>query len=102
MTFLKNRILKLPKNVLDSEFCFPNWNAVHKLQGAPKPVEFRTLVDIHNSIGRRRTNPNWIVQKASQSAKNHFEDGQTATQSFPRQQVPFSSDHGLLQIPKKR
>ena len=83
-------------NILDGEFRVTNWNAVNELQGAPKSMKFRALVNVHNSVSRRWPDPNRIIQKASQSAKNNFEYRKSTTQPLARQKISFSRDHCLL------
>jgi hypothetical protein len=77
----------------------PHGDTVDELQGRPQPVELRALVDIDDSVGRRFPVPDGVVQEAFDPGQDHFEDGETAAESFTSQEVSLFCYLGLFGIP---
>lgn len=81
---------------LSCELVGPHRDAVDKLHGTPQPVEFDTLVHVHDAIGGWRAPPDGVLQVAPNSGQDDFEHGQATAEPLLGQQVTFSSDGDLL------
>ena len=87
-------------NLLDSVLVRPDGNGVNELQSRPQTVEFDAFIDVHDTVCRSGTCPDWIVQESPNAGQDDLEDGQTTAEPFSRQQVAFFGNHALLQNAK--
>ncbi len=71
-------------------------DAVHKLHGAPQPVELHALVHVHHAVAGQWAAPDWVVQITADASQNDLEYGETAAQPLFRQQVTLTGDGNLL------
>lgn len=55
------------RHLLCRELVRAHGDAVDELHGAPQAVELHTFVDMHHTVGGRRTAPHWILQEAADS-----------------------------------
>lgn len=54
-------------HLLCRELVRAHGDAVDELHGAPQAVELHTFVDMHHTVGGRRTAPHRILQEAADS-----------------------------------
>lgn len=60
---------------LSCELVGPHGDAVDELHGTPQPVEFHTLVDVHDAVGGWRAPPDGVLQVASNAGQDNLEHG---------------------------
>lgn len=90
----------ITKTLLSCELVGPHGNAVDELHGTPQPVEFHTLVNVHDAVGGWRAPPDGVLQVASNAGQNDLKHGQAAAQPLLGQQVTLPSDGNLLRSPQ--
>ena len=83
-------LIPASKYLLNSELILPNRHTVHKLYGAPQPVELCTLIYVHHSIAGWSTIPDGVIQVGLDTSEDNLKHGETTAQTLPGKQVTFS------------
>lgn len=72
-------------------------DAVDKLHGTPQAVKLHTLVNVHNTVGGRRSAPHPVMQETADARQDDLEHGQAAAKALFGQQVPLTRNGNLLE-----
>lgn len=71
-------------------------DAVNKLHGTPEAVELHALVNMHHTVGGRRSAPHAVLQEAADACQDDLEHGEAAAQTLFGQQVSLTGNGNLL------
>ena len=77
-------------------FSFLQRHAVHKLYGAPQPVELVALVNVHHPIHRHLPAEDGVGEEALDATHDHLKHGETTAQALLSQQITILGIGHLL------